>query len=440
MALQTRQRELASKSGAAAGAGGVPTAPPSIVGGSTPSFLGGSIASGKGKTKTVAAGAANTNGLNRAAGGGSAAGVGPKMRQFHWDVMVNTAGTIWESDHMADDDSEMDVAALFPDLEDALAVAAPKPASKTTGAAEKVKPKQVTMVEPKRSQNICIMLAQFGRKPFSDIVKAVNELDVDAIGLSGVTALLDFVPEESERAMIDEFIANGGQMDLLGKAEKYIISVSEVPMLKQRLLAMNVKCTFGDDLTHLEEDIELVIAATAEVQGSTRFPKLLKLVLQLGNALNEGSAKGGAQGFKISNLMKLAQTKTNQGTTLLAYLVSSMEKSNPDMLQLEHEFPSTKESARKSGTQMTTDFKKLERGVTLVENVIKTGIGQGDNRCRFQPCLNISDTLLTRHKLPLVPSSFKKLEAFRDDSKAKLTRLTERYEQVRSARTVRPAG
>ena len=184
-------------------------APPSAPGGPKLGFLDGIK---NGKAATPGGSGARRPGTSRAgaggAGGGAAGGgggaAGPKMRQFHWDVMADTAGTIWESEHMAEEDAEMDVTALFPDLEDALAVAAPKPVSKAAGTAEKVKPKQVTMVEPKRSQNICIMLAQFGRKPFSDIVQAVHELDVEAIGLSGVTALLDFVPEESERAMIDE--------------------------------------------------------------------------------------------------------------------------------------------------------------------------------------------------------------------------------------------
>lgn len=49
---------------------------------------------------------------------------------------------------------------------------------------------------------------------------------------------------------------------------------------------------------------------------------ILTHVLNIGNALNRGSWKGGAQGFKLSGLSKLQQTKASDGkTTLTDYLV-----------------------------------------------------------------------------------------------------------------------
>lgn len=297
---------------------------------------------------------------------------GPKMRQLHWDVIQDTKGTIWDTDHVSGA-ADVDFGVLFPDLMDALAVTQPKAAKKGKDSAVEKKPKQVSMVDSKRSQNMCIMLAQFGRKPFSEVVQAVVQLNVEVVGLAGITSLLEFVPEESETSMIDEYLANGGDISALGKAEKYVVAISEVPNLKQRLMAMQVKCTFDDDLAHLREDVELIQNATREVRQSQRFPQLLKLVLQLGNVLNKGSAKGDAQGFRISNLMKLAQTKTNHGSTLLHYLILNLESSNPDLLLFVDEFSSTQDASRKSASQMNGDLQRLKKGVTMLGQAVKVG-------------------------------------------------------------------
>ena len=50
------------------------------------------------------------------------------------------------------------------------------------------------------------------------------------------------------------------------------------------------------------------------------------LLLTLGNEMNLGTAKGGAGGFKIGALLKTTQTKTNQGVTLLEYLIETVRK------------------------------------------------------------------------------------------------------------------
>ena len=47
---------------------------------------------------------------------------------------------------------------------------------------------------------------------------------------------------------------------------------------------------------------------------------LLQVVLSIGNALNGGTAKGNAPGFKLSTLLKLAELKAaDKKTTLLHY-------------------------------------------------------------------------------------------------------------------------
>ena len=69
-----------------------------------------------------------------------------------------------------------------------------------------------------------------------------------------------------------------------------------------------------------------VIAATNEVKKSKKFKTLLRIMLAVGNQINKGTRKGDAEGITLSSLMKMSQTKTNSGYTLLEYIVMKVEE------------------------------------------------------------------------------------------------------------------
>ena len=67
-------------------------------------------------------------------------------------------------------------------------------------------------------------------------------------------------------------------------------------------------------------------AACTEVLGSVDLAMLLQAVLDLGNMLNSGTKKGGASGFKISNLLRLGDMKSSdKTTTALKFLLIELE-------------------------------------------------------------------------------------------------------------------
>ena len=51
-----------------------------------------------------------------------------------------------------------------------------------------------------------------------------------------------------------------------------------------------------------------------------RLQHAFEIVLELGNALNEGTTRGAASGFALSSLSKLMDTKSQDGSTLMHYL------------------------------------------------------------------------------------------------------------------------
>lgn len=68
--------------------------------------------------------------------------------------------------------------------------------------------------------------------------------------------------------------------------------------------------------------------ACKELKSSRLFLKLLEAVLKLGNRMNDGTFRGGAQAFKLDTLLKLSDVKGADGkTTLLHFVVQEIIRS-----------------------------------------------------------------------------------------------------------------
>ena len=293
---------------------------------------------------------------------------GPQMKKLHWETIKSTEGTIWgdpEANNVVSDPTS-----LFPDLKDHFEVTKAKPKSETE-LKPSSKVKTISLIDPKRSQNMNIMLAQFGKKSFEEIAEAITNLDEAPLGLAGISSLLDFIPEPDEIQKVKQYVDSGQDPAVLGKAERFVLAICKVTYLKQRLMALQVKCSFHDTTALLNEDVDIMIHACQETKGSTKFRSLLGIILKLGNELNKGTAKGSASGFKMSGLLKLTETKTNRGDTLLDYVVQSVFENMYEILELVDDFPSVGEASKKSFATLKSALVKVKSGLTAIENAIK---------------------------------------------------------------------
>lgn len=77
----------------------------------------------------------------------------------------------------------------------------------------------------------------------------------------------------------------------------------------------------------LIEKVKMINSFFDQVQADTSIAKLLEHALAVGNFVNGTGFKGGAWGFKFSNIDKLADVKSyDNKLNLLMYLVSRAEK------------------------------------------------------------------------------------------------------------------
>uniref|UniRef100_A0A8C2VPS1 Inverted formin 2 n=1 Tax=Chinchilla lanigera TaxID=34839 RepID=A0A8C2VPS1_CHILA len=109
---------------------------------------------------------------------------------------------------------------------------------------------------------------------------------------------------------------------------------------------------------------QLVLSACDSLLNSHRLPVFCQLILKIGNFLNYGSHTGDADGFKISTLLKLTETKSQQNrVTLLHHVLEEVEKSHPDLLQLPRDLEQPSQAAGINveiiRAEASTNLKKL---------------------------------------------------------------------------------
>lgn len=96
-----------------------------------------------------------------------------------------------------------------------------------------------------------------------------------------------------------------------------------VPKLNSRLEGLILKEEFDYRLAKLDKDITILRAACDEIFTNAKFKHVLEVLLAMGNYLNAGTVRGGAYGFKLEILKKIADVKTSTPPimTLMNYLV-----------------------------------------------------------------------------------------------------------------------
>lgn len=318
----------------------------------------------------------------------------PKLRNLYWEAVKSeeTTGTIWECFAREEDKkNKTKESAGPPSVADLFAARAknqkPKPKkdvldkfvdqlsdifvnkpakTKETEAKKPTKrraPTRVALIDAKRANNIGIMLARF-RLPYYKLRNAVLLVDKDLLSVERVSALLQFAPEDEE---LDAVRGYTGDPKLLGDAEQYFREMICVPRLTTRLQAIHATWQFDAYVGEQRKLMESVSNACRELHDCEPLKDIFRVVLSLGNALNDGTARGGAKGFRLNILLKLNQVKAaDNSLNLLNYVAKVLRAKDPAILEFDKRLPSI-ESASRVTTQM---LKAGESAVRKAANLI----------------------------------------------------------------------
>ena len=289
---------------------------------------------------------------------------GPKLRGIHWATVdeKKTKGTIWEGRKR----TFSTVSHMFQDVED---VFAPGSIKKTESFKKEKKKKNsvISLLTPKRTQNIAIALARVWSGPFSELARAITMLKCDVIGIDNVEKLIKISPTAAEVNLVKSYT---GDIALLNKADRFILTMGSVNRLQARLNAMIFHEKFKETISSVVEAIELIKCASNEILESHNFQELLGIVLSLGNKLNQNTRKQLAAGIRLDSLMKLAATKGKTGVTVLEYMVQHLLSSKAELLELGQELKHLKAATFPNYSNILVDMKMLQRGLDDIQKQI----------------------------------------------------------------------
>ncbi|XP_044462926.1 formin-like protein 18 isoform X2 [Mangifera indica] len=241
------------------------------------------------------------------------------LKPYHWLKLTRAMqGSLWAEAQKLDEASkapEFDMS----ELESLFSAAAPNSDSGAIGGKSNRRPKseKVQLIELRRAYNCEIMLSKV-KIPLPDLVSSVLLLDDSALDVDQVDNLIKFCPTKEEIELLKNY---NGNKENLGKCEQFFLELMKVPRVESKLRVFSFKIQFRTQVSDLRNNLNIINSASEEVRNSVKLKRIMQTILSLGNALNHGTARGSAVGFRLDSLLKLTDTRArNSKITLMHYL------------------------------------------------------------------------------------------------------------------------
>ncbi|KAK1434659.1 hypothetical protein QVD17_00408 [Tagetes erecta] len=285
-----------------------------------------------------------------------------KLKPLHWSKFSRvTQGSLWAE--KPDDDSrapEFDVS----ELENLFSVANPKSdrAAKAKSQASN-KPDIVHLIEHKRSYNCEIMLSKV-KTPLHELMDYVLALDDSAMDVEMVDNLTKFCPTKEEMEQIKGY---KGDRENLGKCELFFIEMMKVPRAEAKLRVFSYKLQFSTQVSDLCTNLNIVYLSVEQVRSSMKLRRIMQTILSLGNALNQGTSRGAAVGFRLDSILKLNDTRArNNKTTLMHYLCKVLADKLPELLDFSKELSSLEPASKIQLKALAEEMQSITKGLEKV--------------------------------------------------------------------------
>ena len=117
-------------------------------------------------------------------------------------------------------------------------------------------------------------------------------------------------------------LAYDGPIEALDQSSQFYFTIKDIPRYQVRLRTIVFREEYNERLTPALKDLEKIEKACDVLRSNENFKKFLKVILDIGNQMNSGTARGRALGFKMSSLMALMNLKSNkENITLFQYVM-----------------------------------------------------------------------------------------------------------------------
>ncbi|XP_061751391.1 inverted formin-2 isoform X2 [Nerophis ophidion] len=252
-----------------------------------------------------------------------------RMKKLNWQKLRSVADghSMWASVQKEPSPHEPD----YSSIEQLFCLPVTEHKDKGAAAPVKKEPKEISFIDPKKNLNLNIFLKQF-KCSNEDFVAMIQKGDRSRFDVEVLKQLLKLLPEKHEIENLKSF---QGEKEKLANVDRFFTSLLSVQCYHLRIECMLLCEETVSVLDMLQPKAKLLEEACHSLRTSTLVPVFCRLILDVGNFLNYGSHTGNAEGFKISSLLKLTETKANKSRiTLLHHILEEAEESHPELLEL----------------------------------------------------------------------------------------------------------
>uniref|UniRef100_A0A8C3BB13 Inverted formin 2 n=1 Tax=Cairina moschata TaxID=8855 RepID=A0A8C3BB13_CAIMO len=283
-----------------------------------------------------------------------------KMKKLNWQKLpsnvVRESHSMWAS---VSSSSEETIEPNYTSIEQLFCFPQPTPKEKMA-APVKAEPKEITFLDSKKSLNLNIFLKQF-KCSNEEVAAMVQNGDRTKFDVEVLKQLLKLLPEKHE---IENLKAFKEEKSKLANADQFYLLLLQIPSYQLRIECMLICEETTVVLDMIQPKAGAIRRACEDLLNSHRLPLFCQLILKVGNFLNYGSHTGDADGFKISTLLKLTETKANQTRiTLLHHILEEVENSHTDLLELPEDLEYVSKAAGINldiiRSESSTNLKKL---------------------------------------------------------------------------------
>ncbi|KAM3182537.1 hypothetical protein ACTXT7_012168 [Hymenolepis weldensis] len=215
--------------------------------------------------------------------------------------------------------------------------------------------KKIEILDVKRSNAINIGMKVL--PPLRTISNALVKMDSSVINREGIEQLLTtMLPTDEERDKI--IAAKREHSDIqLGKAEEFLLTLSEVSHLKARLELWLFKLDYESMEAEIIEPLTDLKQAVYDIQESQTFRCILSVILAMGNFLNSSESWG----FNPEYLDRLPEVKdTKHKHSLLHHVCSTVLELFPESTDLHSEMGAVCRCHRVDWDELDKRLEKVE--------------------------------------------------------------------------------
>ena len=228
----------------------------------------------------------------------------------------------------------------------------------------------VNLLDHKRATNAGIALARLGMPHGGGLGRAILSMDESKLPLHKASSLLAIVPTSEEAELLRAY---DGDPSALGSTERYFAELITIPRLEARLRSWVVQMSFDAKVSDLQQRQQLLQGSLIALRECEPMHTALGALLALGNALNAGTARENASGFKLdASLAQIGTVRSGIGSTLLGFLARHIERSAPQLVgSLTIALPALAAACRLAPDSWSAEAAALRADVTAVEAALR---------------------------------------------------------------------